>query len=103
MGFAIAAAVVHPDIKVVTIQGDSAFGFSGMEIEVACRFKLPITCIVVNNSGIYNVSGAVRMVAAWRFISGLGEGEVTGCVCADTGSQSHGGATAQGAARVGSV
>ena len=51
-GFAIAAAAVHPDRKTVSIQGDSAFGFSGMEVEVACRYGLPITFIVVNNNGI---------------------------------------------------
>ncbi|HVS63352.1 MAG TPA: oxalyl-CoA decarboxylase [Thermoanaerobaculia bacterium] len=51
-GFAIAAAVVHDDRKVVAVQGDSAFGFSGMEVEVACRHRLPITFIVLNNNGI---------------------------------------------------
>ena len=55
LGFAIAAAAVHPELKVVTVQGDSAFVFSGMEIEVACRFKMPITVIIVNNNGIYQV------------------------------------------------
>ncbi len=52
LGFAIAAAVVHPEKKVVAVEGDSAFGFSGMEVEVACRYELPITFIVVNNNGI---------------------------------------------------
>ncbi len=52
LGFAIAAAVVHPDKKVVAVEGDSAFGFSGMEVEVACRYNLPITFIVINNNGI---------------------------------------------------
>ncbi len=52
LGLAIAAAVVHPDRKVVAVEGDSAFGFSGMEIEVACRYGLPITVVVVNNNGI---------------------------------------------------
>lgn len=52
LGFAIAAAVVHPDRKVVCVEGDSAFGFSGMEVEVACRYELPITFVVVNNNGI---------------------------------------------------
>ncbi|MFN0096215.1 MAG: thiamine pyrophosphate-binding protein [Dehalococcoidia bacterium] len=51
-GQAIAAAVVHPDKKVVNIQGDSAFGFSGMEIETMCRYRLPITNIIINNNGI---------------------------------------------------
>lgn len=42
-GFAIAAALVEKNTtrdkrtKVVSIQGDSAFGFSGMEFETACR------------------------------------------------------------------
>ena len=43
---------MHPEQKVVAVEGDSAFGFSGMEIEVACRYKLPITVVVVNNNGI---------------------------------------------------
>ncbi len=52
LGFAIAAAAVHPDKKVVAVEGDSAFGFSGMEVEVACRYELPITFVIVNNNGI---------------------------------------------------
>ena len=52
LGFAIAAAVVQPDRPVMSVSGDSAFGFSGMEIETACRYKLPITIVVLNNSGI---------------------------------------------------
>lgn len=53
VGYAIAAAIVHPDKKIVAVEGDSAFGFSGMEVEVACRYKLNITFIVLNNGGIY--------------------------------------------------
>ncbi len=49
---AIAAQVAFPNQRVVDIEGDSAFGFSGMEVEVACRLKLPITFVVVNNNGI---------------------------------------------------
>ncbi len=52
LGFAIAAAVVHPDKKVVCVEGDSAFGFSGMEVETACRYRLPITFVIINNNGI---------------------------------------------------
>jgi 2-hydroxyacyl-CoA lyase 1 len=52
MGFTIAAAVVHPDRPIVAVQGDSAFGFSGMELETACRYKLPIKVVVLNNGGI---------------------------------------------------
>jgi oxalyl-CoA decarboxylase len=52
MGSAIAAAVEtgHP---VLAVEGDSAFGFSGMEVETICRYKLPICIVVFNNNGIY--------------------------------------------------
>ncbi|MEX2159291.1 MAG: oxalyl-CoA decarboxylase [Dehalococcoidia bacterium] len=50
--FAIAAAAVFPDKRVVAVEGDSAFGFSGMEVEVACRYRMPITFVIVNNNGI---------------------------------------------------
>lgn len=53
LGFAIAAQINHPDRMVCCIEGDSAFGFSGMELETACRKKLPILFIVINNNGIY--------------------------------------------------
>jgi 2-hydroxyacyl-CoA lyase 1 len=51
-GFAVAAAVVQQDRPVVSVCGDSAFGFSGMELETICRYNLPITTIVLNNGGI---------------------------------------------------
>ena len=41
MGYAIAAATVSGK-PVVAIEGDSAFGFNGMEIETICRYKLPV-------------------------------------------------------------
>lgn len=52
LGSAIAAAVTT-DRLVVAVEGDSAFGFSGMEMETICRYKLPIIVIVFNNGGIY--------------------------------------------------
>jgi 2-hydroxyacyl-CoA lyase 1 len=52
LGQAIAAAVVHPDKKVICVEGDSAFGFSGMEVETALRYGLPITFVIINNNGI---------------------------------------------------
>ncbi len=55
MGFAIGAAVTSGE-SVVAIEGDSAFGFDGMEIETICRFKLPVTTVIFNNGGIYNDS-----------------------------------------------
>ncbi|HEY4440696.1 MAG TPA: oxalyl-CoA decarboxylase [Candidatus Elarobacter sp.] len=52
MGYAIGAAV-ETGQPVVAVEGDSAFGFSGMEIETICRYKLPVTTVIFNNSGIY--------------------------------------------------
>ena len=52
MGYSIGAAVTGGK-QVLAIEGDSAFGFSGMEIETICRYKLPVTVIVLNNGGIY--------------------------------------------------
>lgn len=49
LGFAIASAVLNPQQRTFAVEGDSAFGFSGMEVEVACRFNLPITFIILNN------------------------------------------------------
>lgn len=57
-GFAIAAALFcrdrFPDKRVICVEGDSAFGFSGMEIETMFRYQLPIVIIIVNNGGIYS-------------------------------------------------
>jgi oxalyl-CoA decarboxylase len=52
MGFAVAAAVTTGK-PVIAIEGDSAFGFSGMEVETICRYNLPICVVVFNNNGIY--------------------------------------------------
>ncbi len=52
MGFAIAASVANPGKRIVAVEGDSAFGFSGMEMETICRHNLPITTVVINNNGI---------------------------------------------------
>ena len=52
MGYAIAAAV-ETGQSVVAIEGDSAFGFSNMEIETVCRYRLPITAVILNNGGVY--------------------------------------------------
>jgi oxalyl-CoA decarboxylase len=52
MGFAIAAAV-ETGKSVLAVEGDSAFGFSGMEVETVCRYNLPICTVIFNNNGIY--------------------------------------------------
>ena len=52
MGYCIAAAV-ETGKPVLAIEGDSAFGFSGMEIETVCRYNLPVCVVIFNNDGIY--------------------------------------------------
>ncbi|KAM3872797.1 2-hydroxyacyl-CoA lyase 1 [Diretmus argenteus] len=58
LGFAIAAAALergqNKSQRIVCVEGDSAFGFSGMEVETMCRYNLPVVIIVVNNNGIYS-------------------------------------------------
>ncbi len=73
MGFAIAAAVVTGK-PVIAIEGDSAFGFSGMEVETICRYHLPICIVIFNNNGVYrgtdvNASGG-EDVAPTVFVKG---------------------------------
>ncbi len=52
MGFAVAAAVETGE-SVIAIEGDSAFGFSGMEVETICRYNLPVCIVIFNNNGVY--------------------------------------------------
>ncbi len=73
MGYAIGAAVTG-GTQVVAIEGDSAFGFSGMEIETICRYDLPVCVVVFNNNGVYrgtdvNPTGG-RDVAPTVFVKG---------------------------------
>ncbi|MDE6297391.1 MAG: oxalyl-CoA decarboxylase [Muribaculaceae bacterium] len=56
MGSMIGAAVATGK-SVVAVEGDSAFGFSGMDFATACRYKLPVTVVIFNNGGIYNGIG----------------------------------------------
>jgi oxalyl-CoA decarboxylase len=52
MGFSVAAAVVSGE-QVIAVEGDSAFGFSGMEVETICRYSLPVCVVILNNNGVY--------------------------------------------------
>ncbi len=54
--FSIAAKIVNPTKPVIAIVGDSAFGFSAMELETATRYNLPLIVIILNNNGIYSVN-----------------------------------------------
>jgi oxalyl-CoA decarboxylase len=72
MGQAIGAALEtgHP---VLAVEGDSAFGFSGMEVETICRYNLPVCIVVFNNDGIYrgtDVNTANSDPATCNFVKG---------------------------------
>lgn len=56
MGSCVGAAA-STGKSVVAIEGDSAFGFSGMDFGTICRYKLPVTVVIFNNGGIYNNMG----------------------------------------------
>src|SRR5216683_702191 len=63
MGYAVAAAI-ETGKPVLAIEGDSAFGFSGMEIETICRYELPVTTIIFNNNGVYRVTDTPSLTKA---------------------------------------
>ncbi|HYL23864.1 MAG TPA: oxalyl-CoA decarboxylase [Burkholderiales bacterium] len=52
MGYCVAAAVLTKQ-PVIAVEGDSAFGFSGMEVETICRYNLPVCIVIMNNNGVY--------------------------------------------------
>ena len=52
--WAISAALVRPNTKVVSVSGDGGFLFSAQELETAVRLKLPIVHIIWND-GRYNM------------------------------------------------
>src|SRR6202453_263769 len=73
MGFAVGAAI-ETGKPVLAVEGDSAFGFSGMEVETICRYNLPVCIVVFNNDGIYrgtdlNLSGGAD-AATTVFVAG---------------------------------
>src|SRR6516162_349257 len=85
------ALATQPDVYVV-IEGDSAFGFSGMEIETICRYGLPVTTVIFNNNGVYRgdpagtaytPTGLLRDARYEKIIEAFGG---TGYHCADTPS-----------------
>jgi oxalyl-CoA decarboxylase len=72
MGYAVAAAI-ETGKPVLAVEGDSAFGFSGMEVETICRYKLPVCIVVFNNDGIYrgtDVNAAGSDPATTVFVKG---------------------------------
>jgi 2-hydroxyacyl-CoA lyase 1 len=52
LGHAIAACICNPGRPVIHLSGDSAIGFSGMEMETLVRYNFPAKIVVLNNGGI---------------------------------------------------
>ncbi|ODH52096.1 hypothetical protein GX48_01649 [Paracoccidioides brasiliensis] len=50
--------------KIVALEGDSAFGFSAMEVETLARHRIPALIFVMNNSGIYH--GDTQTKDEWK-------------------------------------
>jgi oxalyl-CoA decarboxylase len=72
MGSAIAAAI-ETGKPVLAVEGDSAFGFCGMEVETICRYNLPVCVVIFNNNGIYrgtDVNSAGSDPATTVFVKG---------------------------------
>ncbi|HEX3710129.1 MAG TPA: oxalyl-CoA decarboxylase [Pseudolabrys sp.] len=72
MGYAIGAAI-ETGKPVLCVEGDSAFGFSGMEVETICRYNLPVCIVIFNNDGIYrgtDVNSAGADPATTVFVKG---------------------------------
>jgi oxalyl-CoA decarboxylase len=72
MGYAVGAAI-ETGKSVLAVEGDSAFGFSGMEVETICRYKLPVCIVIFNNDGIYrgtDVNSAGSDPATTVFVKG---------------------------------
>ncbi len=59
--FGLGAQAAHPDKQVVVLSGDGAFGWNGMNMDVAVRHKLPIKVVIGNNAG-FTARGSYGMV-----------------------------------------
>jgi oxalyl-CoA decarboxylase len=72
MGYAVGASI-ETGKPVLAVEGDSAFGFSGMEVETICRYRLPVCVVIFNNDGIYrgtDVNSAGSDPATTVFVKG---------------------------------
>jgi acetolactate synthase-1/2/3 large subunit len=49
LGLAMGAKLAAPEMQVINIMGDAAFGMAGLDLETACRASIPITTVVLNN------------------------------------------------------
>ena len=66
LGLALGAKVAAPDKLSVCFLGDAAFGQCGLELETAVRNKIPVLCVLVNNSEMTGY-GDHQRIAEERF------------------------------------
>ena len=98
MGYCVAAAVTTKQ-QVIAVEGDSAFGFSGMEVETICRYDLPVCIVVMNNNGVYkgtDVDPDRPRSGAHRVREGRALRQADGGVRRRRRQRHHAGGTAQG-------
>ncbi|HUY18828.1 MAG TPA: thiamine pyrophosphate-binding protein [Candidatus Binataceae bacterium] len=50
IGMAIGAQLARPGAQIVAVMGDGGIGIGGFDMETAARYKLPIICLLWNNS-----------------------------------------------------
>lgn len=62
--YAIGAKLARPEGPVVAVLGDSAFGFSAMEVETAARVGAPVVFVISNNQGVTGNRGRTQ-APAW--------------------------------------
>ena len=101
MGYCVAAAVISKQ-PVIAIEGDSAFGFSGMEVETICRYNLPVCIVIMNNNGVYkgtDVDPTGRDPAPTVFVEGRALRQADGGVRRRGRERHHAGRAAQGDGR----
>ncbi len=66
LGLALGAKAAAPDKLSVCFLGDAAFGQCGLELETAVRNKIPVLCVLVNNSEMTGY-GDHQRIAEERF------------------------------------
>ncbi len=73
-GYALAAKLARPDRQVVLLQGDGAFGFSGMEWDTLVRHGVHVVSVVGNN-GIWGLEKhPMEMVYGYSVVADLRPG-----------------------------
>jgi acetolactate synthase-1/2/3 large subunit len=52
LGLALGAKLARPDLLVINVMGDAAFGMTGLDLETAVRERIPTLTIVLDNASM---------------------------------------------------